>query len=240
MNFEIVFPGMASGCGAARSTLRRAALWLLLAIAALLAGCASPIIAKVTSYNVWPEDAAGGGYAWLRPEASTSSELEQATWEGYVRRQLEALGLKAVTAGEKPRFLVEVTATGTTKQKTVLEPVYDNQLLYVPPTRDNYGNVYLGYWAGSSFGTRYLGDREVLRTVQVSRLKVRLLEAKTSGTANPRAVFESTAVYEGNIEDLPDLVPFLARAVFDGFPGRNGSVRLLKLDTKTGELKPAA
>jgi hypothetical protein len=43
-------------------------------------------------------------------------------------------------------------------------------------------------------------------------------------------VFESRAVYEGDNEDLPDLVPYLVRAVFDGFPGQNGRVRLVKFE----------
>jgi hypothetical protein len=50
-------------------------------------------------------------------------------------------------------------------------------------------------------------------------------------------VFESTAVYEGDIEDLPDTVPYLVKAVFEGFPGQNGRVRLVRFDMRTGEIR---
>jgi hypothetical protein len=118
----------------------------------------------------------------------------------------------------------------------VLEPVYDNALIYVAPTRDRYGNVYPGYWQPDRFGSRYVGDREVTRTVQVNRLDVRIVDTQAKGAKGPKPVFNASAVYEGDNEDLPDMVPYLARAVFYGFPGRNGKVYVLKFDPETGEL----
>ncbi|MBC7610777.1 MAG: hypothetical protein H7228_14600 [Polaromonas sp.] len=44
------------------------------------------------------------------------------------------------------------------------------------------------------------------------------------------------AMYEGDNDDLPDLAPYLVRAVFDGFPEPNGRVRVLCFDSKTGEV----
>jgi undecaprenyl-diphosphatase len=80
----------------------------------------------------------------------------------------------------------------------------------------------------------YIGDREVTRTFQVSRLRLRLLDAQAGSAAQPRAVFEATSVYEGDNEDLADLVPYLVRAAFEGFPGANGRVRQVRFDPKTG------
>ncbi|MCJ0762460.1 DUF4136 domain-containing protein [Variovorax terrae] len=221
--------GFSAGLRAARVALAAAAL-------ALLAACAGPITAKVTNFNVWPADAAGSTFSYQPHPEGALSELEQSTYEGYVRIELERLGLKPAAPGQVGRFLVDLTATGTSREKKVLEPVYGNPGLFVPPYRDTYGNVIPGYWRPDRFGTRYLGDREVSRTVQVNRVNLRLLDAQAGSPGKPRAVFESTAVYEGDNEDLPDLVPYLVRAVFDGFPGPSGRVRVLKFDARTGAL----
>lgn len=71
--------------------------------------------------------------------------------------------------------------------------------------------------------------------MQVSSLRLRLLDSQSNAPGKPRAVFDARATYEGDNEDLATLVPFLVRAVFDGFPGQNGKVRTLKFDGKTGE-----
>ena len=211
----------------------RWSLLLAAAALALLAGCASPITAKVTSFHVWPADAAGQTFSFVA-QTGKAGELEHATYEGYVGAELERHGLKQAEPGQMGRFLVEVVATDTTRQKTVLEPVYDNQLIWTPPTRDRYGNVYHGYWRPDGFGPRYIGDREVQRTVQVNRLAVRILD--TQGGGKPRPVLNISAIYEGELEDLPDMVPYLARAAFQDFPGRNGRVQVVRFDPKSGKV----
>ena len=72
--------------------------------------------------------------------------------------------------------------------------------------------------------------------MQISNLQVRVLDSEGSLPNKSRAVFESRAVYEGqgSRENLPVVVPYLVRAVFDNFPGQNGQVRLVKFDRETG------
>jgi hypothetical protein len=205
-------------------------LWVLIAA---LAGCASVVRTKVINFNAWPADAMGSTYSYVRAADMQRAELEQATYEGYVGAELEKQGLRQAAPGAPGQFLVEVRASDSTRQRIVLEPVYDNQLIYIAPTRDRFGNVYPGYWQPDRFGSRYIGDREVTRTVQVNRLEVRIRDARAG---DPRPVFNAAAVYEGDNEDLPDIVPFLARAVFHGFPGRNGRVEVLRFDEATRKL----
>lgn len=207
----------------------------LLLAAGLMTACALPVTTKVTNFNAWPTDAAGSDFSF-GPGDGKAGDLEQATYENYVGVELQRRGLKLAEPGRTGRFIVDVTTVASTRQKTFLEPVYQNQLIYVPPYRYGTGDVFPGYWAPDQFGSRYIGDREVTRTVQVSRLKVRIADTRTA-TPRPRAVFESTAVYEGDIEDLPDTVPYLVTAVFDGFPGQNGRVRVLRFDPRTGALQ---
>lgn len=221
-------------------------------LVALLAGCGS-VSTKVTRFNVWPADVAGAEFSYLRPLVGPG-EVEQATYESYVGRELEKLGLKPGEPNKPPRFLAEVIADHTQREKRVLEPVYQNALIYAAPTRDRYGNVYGGYWAphapafgalgagpsvgggfGSAFGSVYAGEQEVVRTVQVNRLRVKLYDAQAGTAGRPRAVFESTAVYEGSNEDLAELVPYLVQAIFTGFPGKSGEVRMVKFEERKRE-----
>jgi hypothetical protein len=210
-----------------KSLLPRLALF---AAAILLAGCAA-ITTKVTRFNAWPADAAGATFAFKPPEGR-EADLAQQTYEARIAGELAKLGLQPAAAGRPARFTVEViTGTGT-KTRMVLEPVYSNQLVYVPPWRDRWGNVYPGSYLPDAWGSRYIGDREVARTLNVSELKLRI----TDQQGTPRPVFDGTAVYEGVNEDLPDLMPFLSAAVFQDFPGASGQVRLLRFDPKTGAL----
>lgn len=208
---------------------------ILIWVVVVLAACASPITAKVTSFNQWPGDTAGSGFSFIRP-VDALNDLEQQAYEGRVQVELEKLGLKRVAPGQVGRIQVDIVTGNGTRNKQFLVPIYRDNYIYHPPYRDGAGNVYGGFWAPDQFGSRYVGDRAVTRTVQVSNLRLRLLDSQGSAPGKPRAVFESRAAYEGDNEDLATLVPYLVRAVFVGFPGQNGGVRNVKFDGKTGEL----
>lgn len=202
----------------------------------LLAACTTPITAKVTNFNAWPADAAGATFSFLA-KSDTLGELEQSTYERFVSAELEGEGLRPAAAGQAGRFLVEVTAAGSQRKQKYREPVYVNPpLVWYPPYRSYRGVVYPGYWGPDYYGPRYVGDRIVTRTLQISRLQVKIVEIAAGPPGPARTVFDSTAVYEGDIGDLPNLVPYLVRAAFEDFPGKNGEVRLLRFDPKTGEI----
>ena len=202
---------------------------------AFLAACASPITAKVTSFNEWPSNVAGSTFSFLTP-ADKTNDLEQAAYEGYVQAELEKIGMKRAAPGQAGRIQVDLITGNGTKDKKYREAVYEDYYVYQAPYRDRVGNVYPGYWTPDRFGARYVGDREVTRTVQVSNLRLRLLDTQGHAPGQAKAVFESRAGYEGDNEDLPDLVPYLVRAIFDGFPGQNGRVRVVRFEGKSGEI----
>lgn len=201
----------------------------------LLSACASPITAKVTSFNQWPADTAGATFSFIRP-VDALNDLEQQAYEGKVQVELEKLGLKPAAPGKVGRIQVDVVTGSGTRSKQFRQAIYRDNYIYHPPFHDAAGNVFGGFWASDRFGSRYVGDRLVTRTVQVSNLRLRLLDAQGNAAGTPRAVFESRAVYEGSNEDLATLVPFLVRAVFEDFPGQNAKVRVVKFDSKTGAL----
>ncbi|SFU84118.1 protein of unknown function [Polaromonas sp. YR568] len=225
-------PSLSSFTGP-RSSLR---VWLVLAAAALLTACASPITTRVTSFNQWPADAAGSTFSYITP-MDTTRQLEQATYEGYVQAELEKRGLQRAPAGQAGRLQVDVTTSSRSDEKTWLQPVYQDNMVFIPPYRDAAGRFYGGGWVPDPFGPRYIGDRQMSMTIYTSSLRLRLLDTKDTPPGKPpRTVFESRAMYEGGTSELPLVVPYLVRAVFDDFPGQNGQVRIVKFDSETGAL----
>jgi hypothetical protein len=211
------------------------AAWL---VAVLLTGCASAIVTKVTNFNQWPADAAGSSFSFIAPPPGPPGkprELEQATYENYAQSELEKQGLRRAAAGQTARLLVELSTATETRQRTYLQPIYEDRQVFFPPYRNAAGQLIPGFWGPGRFGPTYVGDRVVPYTVQFSQLSLRLFDTKNSPPGQPRTVFESHAVYEGSAE-LPVIAPYLARAVLDGFPGQNGQVRHVKFDGKTGAL----
>lgn len=208
---------------------------LAMLVTAFLTACASPITARVTSFNQWPADTAGSTFSYLTPVDPTR-ELEQATYESHVQAELEKQGFRRAPAGQVGRLQVEVTTASHGEQRNYLTPVYQDNYVYLPPYRDAAGRIFPGFWAPDPFGPRYVGERQVSLTLQISSLRLRILDTKGSAPDKPRTVFESRVIYEGGGIDLAVLVPYLVRAVFDEFPGQNGQVRTVQFDRKTGAL----
>lgn len=190
---------------------------------ALLAGCASTLDAKVTRFNQWPADAAGHTYSFTTAEPQR--ELELAAYQAQVAGELQRIGLSPLASGQTGRFVVDVQAKQSERQRQHLEPVYSNDWTYVSPWRDAQGRRYGGHWVPDPMGSRYVGDRLVTHTAQQSSLKLRISEPATQ-----RTVFEATAVHEGSEVDLVEVVPYLVRGVFQDFPGANGQVRRLTFE----------
>lgn len=212
-----------------------ARLSLTSALLALVSACASPITARVTSFNQWPANAAGSTFSYVSRTDNTR-ELEQATYESYVQAELEKRGLVRAPAGQVGRMQVDVNTSNRSEQKTYLQPIYQDNYVYVPGYRDAAGRIFPGFWTLDPFGPRYVGDRQINTTLQTSTLQLRLLDSQGSPPGKPRTVFESRAIFEGegSSDNLPQIVPYLVRAVFDDFPGLNGRVRVVRFDRETG------
>lgn len=204
-----------------------------LALSVLLSGCASVIATQVSSFQQWPGDAKGSSFSLLAP-ADASRSLEQASYGAQVAAALEKQGLRQAAPGDIARFLVDVTVSRETEDRASLRPIYQNRYIFHPGWRDAAGRIYPGFWELDPFGPRYVGDQQIVQSVSLSRLRLRVLDAKADPKA-PRTVYEAQALQEGNAP-LPSTVPWLVRAVFDDFPAANGSVRVVRFKPDTGEV----
>ncbi len=207
----------------------------LLVLVALLSGCASPITARVSSFQQWPVDAVGASFGFLAP-ADHTRELEQASYASVVATELAKQGLQPAASGQPARILVDISVISQLENRSYSRPVYQDQYVYRPGFRDAAGRIYPGYWMPDPFGPRYVGNQQLMETVQVSSLRLRLLDTQGPAGSSPRTVFESNATHEGGPNPLQSVVPYLVRAVFEGFPGANGRVQVVRFKPDTGEV----
>lgn len=191
------------------------------ALALMVTGCASTLSARVTSYQQWPSDAQGANYR-IVPSANQINNLE-----------FQAIA-DTIRASIGPTGLVEWRGASTNEPRFDLHIAYDNPLTQTRVQR--YNDMYLndGWGFGPAFGGYYGGYRgwgggifmgpsvtSVPVTVYTNTLQVVIKDNRNKGAE----VYRSTAVNASSTENLLQVMPYLAQAVFDGFPGNNGQVR---------------
>ena len=209
--------------------------------ALLLTGCANTLHTQVTHFQAWPQDAAGSSFSIATATAAESGkwgELERQSYEAQVAQALQAQGLKPAAAGSKARFQATLRLDTRRENRTYSEPVY------LPAYAAPYGN---SYWGGGVWGDPYFedgvfarpwlpvyaGERRYNIALDIHLLSVRIVDQQRSKTAGSDAgpvVFEAAAQYAGEPRPMPQLMPYLVRSVFDGFPGQNGQVKQLQFE----------
>lgn len=200
-----------------RSRLRPWRCCVAAAAIALLAGCASTLSARVTTFQKWPAQVSGQTYR-IVPNTSQTNNLEYQTFADTIRASIGPTGLVEAHGGQPARFDVSF--------------VYSNPAAveFVQSYGDPYFNNGFGPTWGGYYGMRRGWGGAVMImpstvTVPVSVYK-NTLEVTIRDNQNHGAeVYRSTAVSASGGDDLPAAMPYLARAVFEGFPGNNGQMR---------------
>ncbi|MCR4159024.1 DUF4136 domain-containing protein [Kerstersia gyiorum] len=179
----------------------------------MLAGCASSISARVTSFQQWSDSYEGQTYRIDTPEQSRGN-LEYSSYEDMLRAALGATGLVEARDGAPARFLAGFSYQIKPVTALVEEPIWWG--MGPPGFRPRFYGYGYGYWGGPpEWVTRPVAAKEY-------RLTVTIQDQDNEG----KEVYRSTAehVGAGDSESL-EVAPYLFRAVFDHFPGNNGQVR---------------
>jgi len=183
--------------------------------AALLSGCAAPTVAaRVTSFQKWPQGVEGQRYAFAPADAAQNNNLEYQSYRDMVRAGIGATGLVEAGAGQPARFTVTFRYGSTPTQVMVRRP-------YDPYVYGGYGGFYGPRWWGHGMG--YWGPD----WVDVPTAAVRnTLNLEIHDTAQGGAeVYRATSYVISQRDDLVRAMPYLVRAIFDNFPGNNGTER---------------
>ena len=189
-----------------------------------LAGCASTISARVTSYEQWPGNVQGQKYQMVTQPGQDAGNLQYQSVADMIRAALGPTGLVEAGPGENARFNVAFeygNAVTRTWVREYNDPYYYNGFGGFGPSFGYWGSGFHGHrgWGGGVF----YSPPSVMVPVNVYKntLTVIIKDNERQGTE----VFRSTAVSAGSNDNLPLVMPYLARAVFDGFPGNNNQVR---------------
>lgn len=187
-------------------TVTRWVLGLLLALS--LGGCASVFSAQVTRYEQWPSGTEGAQY-WIQPDASQRNNLQFETYADSLRAAMGSTGLVEAASETQARFIVHMEYASP--RDRVWEPRFVDPYFY-----GGFYGPYPGFYRPWGFYGPAVQD--VPSDVYRLTLSVRLDDQSQGG----REVYRATSVAISRQAQLGKAMPYLARALFDGFPGRNG------------------
>lgn len=199
----------------------------LLASIVVLTSCASTISARVTSYQQWPADATGSTYR-IHPMPGQTNNLEFDAFADMVRAAIGPTGLVEAGQAQSPRFDVLVGYGNPVQQRWVQR--------YRDPYMDGWGfNPFFGGMYGGNGGWGwgsgiYMGPSTV--NVPVEVFQNTLTITIKDNQHNDAEVYRSSAVSISDTDHLVTVMPYLAQAIFDGFPGNNGQVREVRYDRR--------
>lgn len=196
----------------------RARAWLgaVVAAAALLAGCATPVTSDLTVFHEWPEQAPRT-YRLVTNEAQLDS-LEHANYRQVMRNELARIGFSE--AGQAARFELRFD--------TAIEARRDRRVEYTQPY------IHPWFWWGSwgrhggvSIGMPFpMAGHPVEREIAWYEYQ---LTVSFRDLSDGRKVYEATAVATGGAASIAGAMPYLARAVFADFPGLSGVTRRVEV-----------
>jgi len=176
----------------------------------MLAGCATSLSAHVTSFQQWPDGVAGQYYEFVAGDASQAGNLEYQAYRDMVRAAIGATGLVEARPGATARFEVAFSYGTEPTQVITRQPV--DPFFYG-------GGFYGPRWGwGGYFGPDWV-------PVPVSAVRNKLTVQIRDKQQGGKEVYRSSAIAVTGREALPEVMPYLVRAVFDDFPGNNGRVR---------------
>jgi len=189
------------------------------ALASLVAGCAAPLRGEVTTFNEWPADAQRT-YRFVRTDAQRNS-LEHARWEEVLRAELARAGFRQAPDA---RFAVSFDYRVDRKMSRVVE--------YQPMVQPYFWWGAFGPHAGFGIGGPFPWWGSGYYPVATDhiwydyRLRVQI---EDSTIRPPRRVYEGTAITDGYVPQADEVLPLLARALFQDFPGPSGVTRRVEV-----------
>lgn len=183
-----------------------------LCLGLMLGGCASVFSAQVTRYQQWPDHTQGAAY-WIEASEAQRNNLQFQTYADTVRAALGPTGLVEASSAEQARFAVHMEY-GSSREREWRQEFVDPYLY--PGFYGPYAGFHRPHWAW--------GMGPAVQTVAVDVYRLTLSVRIDDRTQQGREVYRATAVASSAEDRLGAAMPYLARALFDRFPGRNGQV----------------
>ncbi len=190
----------------------RQALVLLL-VAAGLAACGPRVISSDVTRFHNPDLLSPANQTFtITPREQQVGSLEFQRYAEIVARRLSARGLQPVAPGAGPADLVVRLDYGLEGPRTEIQ------------SRPVTGSVGFSRWHDPwafGFGMPLYSEIDT-RQVYTRWLRVEMLDGDALRAGRRDVLFEGRAVSTGTASGLPAMMPYLAAALFESFPGTSG------------------
>ena len=196
----------------------------IVVLALALSACASTFRSNVTSFHT-ATPAAGAKVVLVPIDETRQDSLEYRQYASSIQGVLERSGFVGARS-DKPDYVIGFdVAINDGREKIRAFP----SGFGVSNRYWNSGYAWGGWWNpnyafGGGYGAGFGGSDITARTVYLAELRIEIREP--DGTM----IFEATAETESRTRSLPELVPLLAAALFEEFPGENGKMRRIRLE----------
>ncbi len=197
---------------------------MLLVGAALVAGCASAVSARVTSFEHWPSGVQGQTYQMVAQPTQTNN-LEYRTYEDMLRASIGVTGLVEAPAGAPARFEVKFDY-GSSQTQVVTRQPYDPYFYGGMGRGFGYYGPAAPWGPGGYWGPEWVNVSSVAYR---NTLNLRISDRNNDNTE----VYRSSATTLTSRPSLLQSMPYLTRAIFDHFPGDNGTERIVEFDNQS-------
>ena len=207
----------------------------------MLAGCATqtPFVrANVTSFS--DATALGSDPKTFRFERAPEQRdsLEHGAYEALVAEQLALHGFQRA---DDARYVVSMIYQIELAEVTVRETEWidEPRMFWYGPVRWRTGRRVVYGWGYDPRMAWVSTPVSYNATRQISRRELRVEIRDQLGL---RKVFEGNARSEGTLLDLNPVMPYLVRALFDGFPGQHAVTRVVDvpIDPVPADAAPGA
>jgi hypothetical protein len=194
---------------------------------AALSGCAL-LRSQVAVFHQLPKDLSGTTYVMI-PFKEQEGSLEHKAYEEAVRQELNAKGLRETTVNQAQVAVFLAYGIDTGKEVVSSYPIIGQTGVSSSSTYgtvQSYGSY--GTYSGTTTYTPTYGvvGTGVTSQTQYTRVfRLDIVDKETLAEGNIKKLYEGKVVSSGYSGQLVQVLPTMIKALFEDFPGQNGSTR---------------
>lgn len=189
----------------------------LVFLLSLVAGCASSVSSDVARFHQLPSPR-GETFVIVPMDRGKLGSLEFEQYAGLVSAKLTNVGYKAAPQGQKPELLVRLDYGVSAGQVRIRS--YPGMGYY---GWYGYGRGWYPYYYDPFYPYGWGFEPEIRSEVYYNRVLRMDIERPAAEAGKPGTrLFEGRVESEGTDNRLPEVMPYLIKAMFTNFPGSSG------------------
>jgi hypothetical protein len=183
---------------------------------------------QVAVFHQLPKDLSGTTYVMI-PFKEQEGSLEHKAYEEAVRQELNAKGLRETTVNQAQVAVFLAYGIDTGKEVVSSYPIIGQTGVSSSSTYgtvQSYGSY--GTYSGTTTYTPTYGvvGTGVTSQTQYTRVfRLDIVDKETLAEGNIKKLYEGKVVSSGYSGQLVQVLPTMIKALFEDFPGQNGSTR---------------